>query len=473
MKTEANRIQTTSTPPKGKTRGYNDIVEYLSSRHQDLPKETHAACVKALDKELGHPSKLFNTIFITGANGKSITAHFTTQLLHEEGLTVGTLQTPHLLSYNERILVGNDAISTKTFSDHANTVIDAAQRLKVEPHALDVLFFTALLYFKTSKVDAVTLEIDTDVAWHPAYICSPKIFAVTRLTNAQTQQASKIDTKILEQQLEPIGKDAYVVSADQGKANLQHMQAYVEKRGANWMMPIRKLAPLPYPFEQLHGRCAALAERIARTYVNDIAADNATVVSSSLLTQKKGHRGRPTLKAKRQSELNPKRTIEQFWRETISTLPGRFQLLEREKPTILLDNASNIDAFENLLLGVRLLHYQRPLKGLALIIGTNNSALASPDFFKLVRYFFKKTSGHLFICPVKDKQKAHAQAGWNVEKVANEMRNMKIKAKACASFQEAFESCKQHVDERHGLVVIAGSTEVIAQYWDHKGIKRI
>lgn len=50
-------------------------------------------------------------------------------------------------------------------------------------------------------------------------------------------------------------------------------------------------------------------------------------------------------------------------------MPGRFQLLDKDKPTILLDNASNVDALKNILLGVRLLHYQRPLKGLSIILG--------------------------------------------------------------------------------------------------------
>ena len=43
------------------------------------------------------------------------------------------------------------------------------------------------------------------------------------------------------------------------------MQKYAEQQGATWAMPIRKLAQLSYPFEQLHGRSAALAERIAYT----------------------------------------------------------------------------------------------------------------------------------------------------------------------------------------------------------------
>jgi len=108
-------------------------------------------------------------------------------------------------------------------------------------------------------------------------------------------------------------------------------------------MPIRKLVPLSYPFEQLHGRCAALAERICYIYVNKFANKDAVVVTGTLLTKQKGRRGRPTLEAKRQSELNPKKTLEQFWKDIHCTLSGRFQLLDKEKPTLLLDTAQNLD----------------------------------------------------------------------------------------------------------------------------------
>jgi len=193
-----------------------------------------------------------------------------------------------------------------------------------------------------------------------------------------------------------------------------------------------------------------------------------------LLTKQKGQRGRPTLEAKRQSELNPKRTLEQFWKEAqLSTLPARFQLLEKEKPTILLDNASNLDAFTNLLLGIRLLHYQRPLKGLTVILGSNNPNLDMPEFLKLLRYFFKKTSGQVIVCPVEKIPGLGGDASWDVEKVTNDIKSMKIKAKATKNFKEAFEAAQKSVDERHGLVVITGSSTILAEYWHLKGIKKL
>ena len=115
--------------------------------------------------------------------------------------------------------------------------------------------------------------------------------------------------------------------------------------------------------------------------------------------------------------MNPKKTIEQFWKDTTNCLPGRFQLLDKEKPTILLDNAGNIDAFKNVLLGIRLLHYQRPLKGLTVILGCNRPDLDMQEFLKLLRYFFKKTSGQVILCPVEAIPGHKGDVPWDVEKV--------------------------------------------------------
>ena len=251
------------------------------------------------------------------------------------------------------------------------------------------------------------------------------------------------------------------------------MQNIIVEKGAEWAMPIRKLAPLSYPFEQLHGRNAALAERITSIYINSVVHKDAIVVTNSLLTKRQGQRGRPTLEVKRQTELNPKPTIEQFWKETLSTLPGHFQVLDKEKPTILLDPAANLDAFKNLLLGIRLLHYKRPLKGLTLILGCNNNDLDVHELIKRLRYFFKKTSGQVIICPINPIPGHKGDKAWDIEKVTNDIKSLKIKAKATNSFNEALEAAQKTVDERHGVIVITGSASIVSEYWKHKGLKKL
>ncbi len=463
---------TQDTVAAGKQRSYNEITAYLDQHWSTNKNDTSLSNVKQLDKALGNISQKLDTILVTGTNGKSLTIHFTAKLLKEEGLSVGTFSFPYILTYNELFAINNDIIVNKIFTDIGNEVINTAETLGIQPNSLDIVTMMALLYFKNNNVDVAVLEVSKGGAANPVSICSPKIAAVTRVT--ENEAAPEAESKhLIKEILSIIKPSTHVISGDQSKLNLHTMQNFIEEKGGVWAMPIRKLAPLQYPFEQLHGRCAALAERIGDIYINTFANKNATIVSSSLLTKQKGQRGRPTLEAKRQSELNPKRTVEQFWKEAYSTLPGRFQLLDKEKPTILLDNASNFDAFKNVLLGIRLLHYQRPLKGLTLILGCNNPNLDIPEFLKLLRYFFKKTSGQIIVCPVEAMPGHQNAAAWDVDKITNDIKSMKIKAKSTSSFKEAFQIAQKSVDERHGLVVITGSSSILTEYWRYKGIKKL
>lgn len=457
----------------GKQYSYNEIVEFLDNNWKTNENDNSLSVVKRLNQALGNLAEKTNAIFINGTNGKSLTAHFAAKLLKEDGLNIGIFFSPRIMNYNEQFAINNEAISNKSFTDVGNEVLNALATLDVQANSLDVLTMMALLYFKQSNADVALLEVAKQSGVNPINICSPKIIAITRITDHEDEQSSDVINTMAQELLAGTNKQTHVISADQSKLNLQIMETITEAKGGHWSMPIRKLAPLQYPFEQLHGRCAALAERIAYIYVNTFLQKDTVIVSGSLLTKQKGQRGRPSLEAKRHAELNPKKTVEQFWKENVNELSGRFQLLDKEKPSILLDNASNLDAFKNILLGVRLLHYHRPLKGLTIILGCDNPNLELSEFLKLLRYFFKKTSGQVIVCPVTPQPSHKETASWDPEKVLNDLKVMKIKAKSSKNFAEAFDMATKSVDERHGLVVITGSSSIITEYWRTKGIKKI
>ncbi len=474
-------------PEKGfvisdKQRNYNEVIEFLDNNWYLWQANPTLERIKKLDQALGNPSTKLHTVLVAGSNGKSLTINLTAKLLKEEGLNVGTFYSPHLLTYNERIAVNNETVSNKVFTDLANEVITTAQKLKMDAvDSYEVLTMMAILHFSRQELDAAIFEVHEGGKFNPVNILQAKAVALTRITDNSETVAS--EEKVNASQIKNMIIDAMgivkngtaIVSGDQNKSNLQLMQSITQEVGGQWMMPIRKLVVLQYPLEQLHGRCAALAERLAQMFVEKNVTVNATIVSDSLLTKKQGQRGRPTLEAKKHSELNPKRTLDAFWKEhgTTDILAGRFELLDKEKPSILLDNARNVDAFKNLLLGIRLLHYKRALKGLAIIVGASKDSLCNEEFLRLVRYFFKKTSGQLIICPIEPViAGVHEEQSWDVEQVCNELKAMKVKARACANFEEAFDIAKKSIDERHGLIVVTGSNAMINLYWKHKGIKK-
>ncbi len=455
----------------GIQRNYNEIVEYLDS-HWSTRTEKDLSVMQALDRALNNPSKDVNAVLVGGTNGKGLTINFASILLKEEGFRVGTFYSPHILTYNEQFAIDNEIISNKAFTELANEVINTAEVHAIKATTLEILSVMALMYFRDQKVDVALLEMRKRNAFDPFAICSPKIVAITRITDDMIPGSTTPLETIIKDMLQSIKTETHVVSADQSKTNLQAMLDETKKHGGTWAMPIRKLAPLAYPFEQLHGRCAALAERICQIYVDEFS-QTAAVTDASLLAKQKGQRGRPTLEAKRQAELNPKKTLDQFWKENSAQLPAHFELLDKEKPSILLDNARNIDAIKNLLLGIRLMHYQRPLKGLAFIFGCDKNLINAEKFLRELRYFSKKMSAHIIFCPISQSIPGVFEESWNVDQITNDVKSLKIKAKSAKNFNEAFEMAKQLVDERHGLVVISGSQTLIAEYWRHKGMKKL
>lgn len=456
----------------GKQRSYSEVIEFFEKNWKTNSIEKSLDRIKNLDKLFGNPSKKLKTILFAGTNGKSLTGHFTSKLLTREGLKVGSFVTPHILTYNERFICKNETISNKNFTDLANEVINTVETTDIKANTYEMLTQMALNYFVEQKVDVALFESAQGAASDATAICTPQVLAITRLVSNETDENGKASDIILKEYVGAIQKDSHVVSADQNKSNLKTMGKWVKESGAHWAMPIRKLVALDYPFEQLHGRCAALAERVSSIFVNEYANKDALILAESMLSKQVGQRGRPTLETKRKLALNPKNTVEQFWKETISDLPGHFQLLDKEKPTLLLDIAGNKDAFENLLLGIRLLHYKRPFKGLTFVVGCQEGHIDPELFAKQMRYFFKKTSGNIIVYPLAQTSEWQ-NPSWNVEKVNSTLKSVKVKSRIATTFKEAFETAKKLVNDRNGLICLTGSPYILREYWAYKGIKKL
>ncbi|MDP3787859.1 MAG: hypothetical protein Q8Q60_00910 [Candidatus Chromulinivorax sp.] len=444
-------------------RVYSEIIHYLDTHWSNT---TNLVAISQLDESFGFPSKKLDIAMVSGTSGKSTTIHYTCKLLQEEGIKVGAFYTPHSVSYNERFVINNEQISNKTFTEIAHKVIQTAEDKKIAASSKDILTMMAFIFFQENNVTLAIFENSGTYELDPVLYCDVKISAVTRIVpNTSHDDTPAAFTNIMT----PLTSKTYFVSADQNKQNLHIMHQFVESKGSNWSMPIRKLAPLAYPFEQLHGRCAALAERIAHIYNDNFLHKNEThIVNASLLSKPKGLRGRPTLEAKKAAEVYPKKSLELFWNEATTTLPSRFEFLHNKKPMILLDNADNIDALNNVFLGFRLLSYKQQFKGVSLIIGCHENQFEDEEFIKQIRYFVKKTSGTIAFCPIEPTPGEKSKASWDVQKVALLAKNAKIKAKTYKNFTEAFTAAKTAHDDRNSLIIITGSQAIVTEYLNYK-----
>lgn len=445
-------------------RSYKEIVEFLDSRKSIDYSESAVQRMKQLDEAFGGVSKDLDIIVVGGYNGKSSVINFSSKLLNEEGIKVGTAYSSHFLTYTERISIDQVYINKKSFTESANEVVDVAETCRLDMTSFEISLMSALIYFKKEKVDVAILEVGIGGRLDATTAFNRKIAVITRTAE---DGVDIIGDRCIPELMGVAKKDSYFISSEQSKIKLQEMKVIAEEREAKWIMPIRKLAPLPYIYEQLYGKSASLSERIAQIYVEDIKNKFSSFLRGNILATERGQRGRPTLEAKRESELHPVKTLKKFWNDEGKLLRGCFELLKKEKPTTLLDNAHNTDAIENLFLGIRLIHYEKAINGLTIILGVRDY-IKSSEIIKQVRYLFKRIQGEIIFVPLKGYNKY-----LDPEKLVEEAKAIGINARSYKSFVMAIEQAEKTVDSHNGLICIAGHPTLISEYWKYKGIKKI
>lgn len=446
--------------------GYSEVVEYLDSLIDRAYDSNVITRMAALDAALGNICADVKPVLVGGTNGKSITMHCAARLFKEEGITSTMVHSSHFLNYNERFISEKQTITNKQFAVLANRVISIARQEKIEATASEILTLVGILYAHEQKTEVLLLEVGVGGQYDAAAYCTPSILAVTRVADDATGFLSHDLDQNGEEFVSAVRENTWFISAEQSKIRLQKMKKWVEDKQGKWSMPIRKLAPLPYMYEQLYGRIASLGERIVQIYVEDIKEHFSPFLRGNLLATEKGQRGRPTLEAKRHAEQHPVKMLKDFWLTNFEPLKGRFELLTKEKPPVLLDNASSLDAFMNVFLGARLLHYQKNLKGFILIMGVAAS-LDLIAVLKAVRYLFKKVPGELYFIPLPGK------ACYTPDELTAAAKKLNMRAKAFPNLDRALPIARGIVDERDGLIGITGGPELIRAYWKVRGVKKI
>lgn len=112
--------------------------------------------------ELGRPERGLRGALIGGTNGKGSVVAMVRSVLQADGVRVGTMPKPHLVSYRERIAINGEPISRERFAAALGDVLPAIDRVAAEigpPTEFEALTAAAMLELSRSKIDLAVVEV--------------------------------------------------------------------------------------------------------------------------------------------------------------------------------------------------------------------------------------------------------------------------------------------------------------------------
>jgi len=121
--------------------------------------------VEELLTRLGRPDERFPSVIVGGTNGKGSICAFLSSILNSSGLKVGLYTSPHLLEWRERVAVGGKPVTPEEFGEAVGEALKASEGMRDEPTPFEVLTAAALWLFSQKGVDMAVLEVGMGGRW--------------------------------------------------------------------------------------------------------------------------------------------------------------------------------------------------------------------------------------------------------------------------------------------------------------------
>lgn len=126
--------------------------------------------------DLGDPQWAVPSILIVGTNGKGSTAAMLESVLRAHGVVAGLTTSPHLVSVEERIRIGGEAIDRACLEDHL-TRLAAFDDLTF----FEAITAAAFLEFADRDVDVAILEAGMGGSWDATRVAGSAVAGITNV----------------------------------------------------------------------------------------------------------------------------------------------------------------------------------------------------------------------------------------------------------------------------------------------------
>lgn len=186
--------------------------------------------IEGLLCELGNPEQKIKTVHVTGTNGKGSVSSMIANILRAADLKVGKFTSPHLLKYNERIVINNEEICDDSFAALITIVKKAADSIVAkgicdQPTQFEVLTAAAFMHFALENVEYAVIEVGLGGLWDSTNVITPVVSVITNVSLDHTDRCGTTVERIAMQKAGIIKENVPVVTAASGDDALGPIKA--------------------------------------------------------------------------------------------------------------------------------------------------------------------------------------------------------------------------------------------------------
>ncbi|MFZ0613997.1 MAG: folylpolyglutamate synthase/dihydrofolate synthase family protein [Desulfobacterales bacterium] len=180
---------------------------------------------------LGDPQKSFNAVHVAGTNGKGSVAATLASILTVRGLKTGLYTSPHLVRFNERIVVDGQPISDENVVS-AYRAVKAAAATAREPTFFECATAMAFYEFRRCGVQWAVVETGMGGRLDATNIIHPALSIITNVSLEHREYLGRTISQIAGEKAGIIKAGVPVVTAVRQKPAIVALEAAATRHGA-------------------------------------------------------------------------------------------------------------------------------------------------------------------------------------------------------------------------------------------------
>lgn len=326
---------------------YSEAVDYLDGRIV-LGVKPSLDRIRAACALMGDPQNEFDSLQVTGTNGKTSVSHMVAGILKACGLKTGLFTSPHLETVRERISVNGRLITASAFAETMTDIRAAVEKAEEEVSErltyFELVTAMAYHYFRREQVDVAVLEAGMGGRWDSTNVVDSEVAVITNVGLDHTSELGSTRERIASEKAGIINEGAVVVTAEGTREILMILAERCHDVGAelkvfgrdfrlDFHVPYRVAGEPPAQYISVRGLEDAEFRDIKLPMLGKHQAVNAACAVAAA-----------------QAYTDPRELtgVEDFRRALeASRVPGRLDILS-EKPLVVADGAHNVMGIERL-----------------------------------------------------------------------------------------------------------------------------